>query len=213
MGDVYEYLLVDVDDMGRMPPDSIPILKSIVTAPWIMRRILGTSRSRRIRQDATFIGTSNRPIRELLTDETGYRRFLMLRFRNGNVAKGGAPDVWPMVNGIDFRLLWRAVSAREERGPIKDHLDALYAQQELYAPIDPLREWLRALDRSTERVRNISGPKGIGAEKLRKLYVEETGQDLSAVAFAREMKRHFSDPMTPFGKQDRLSDGVIYFWK
>jgi hypothetical protein len=105
------------------------------------------------------------------------------------------------------------VSARDERGPIKDHLDALYAQQDLYAPVDPLREWLRAFDRNAERVRNITGPKGIGADKLRQLYLDETGNDLSTVAFAREMRRHFSDPMTPFGRQDRLRDGVIYFWK
>src|SRR3954454_9338832 len=69
-GDVYRYPVVFLDDIDQISPNLIPILNSLVTGDGLQRRTLGSSGSRRIKQLSTLIGTSNKPIADLIPDET-----------------------------------------------------------------------------------------------------------------------------------------------
>jgi hypothetical protein len=133
-GDIYRYLVALIDDMDSLPPRQVPVLKSLLTSTSIRRRELGTSQTTKYRQRATLLGTSNNDISELVNDNTGHRRFAMLPFRNGAVAKGGDPTVWKIAGSIDYVLLWRSVKAFKP-SPIKPYVNELLRHQEVHRPM------------------------------------------------------------------------------
>ena len=128
IGDIYRFPALFIDDMQRIDPRLVPVLKSLVTSEGIRRRRLGTSLSSTIPQLTTLIGTANLGIDELVADETGHRRFATLTFRNGEIANGGTPGVWEAVDRTDYGLLWRSVDAFGPC-PIEDCLGDLYRRQ------------------------------------------------------------------------------------
>ena len=108
-GDILEFPVVFIDDVGRLDPRQNAALKSLLTADTVSRRQLGTSLADKRRQRATLIGTANEPINVLISDPTGHRRFVELPFRNGAISEGGDAEVWRAVDETDYALLWRSV--------------------------------------------------------------------------------------------------------
>ena len=88
-GDIYRFPIVVIDDMEGISKRDVAVLKSLITPTYINRRTLFTSSSSSMRQVATLIGTANKPVTELIDDETGHRRFVMMPFCNGNGDRGG----------------------------------------------------------------------------------------------------------------------------
>ncbi len=197
-GDIYRYPVVFIDDVEKLDRATVPKLKGLLTAGGIRRRRLGTSTSVGFRQVATLFGTANSPIEELVTDATGHRRFAMLPFRNGQVAKGGDPEVWKVVSATDYVLLWRSVNAFKP-SPIEPYLAELYRHQAVGQPKDVLLNWLRDLDLNSEEVSWITIRHGVRSQGLHDLYCAQTGVEISGPKFAAEMARHASDPTVPFG--------------
>jgi hypothetical protein len=134
-----------IDNLEKIHPRSVPVLKSLVTSDGLRRHRLGTSLSTTIRQLATRIGTANLESDELVPDETGHRRFAMLTFRNGAVATGGDLRVWKAVDGADDDLLWRSVDAFGPC-PIKPYLEDLLKLQAGSRRRSDLHAWLIDLD-------------------------------------------------------------------
>jgi hypothetical protein len=157
---------------------------------------------------ATLLGTSNNDISELVNDNTGHRRFAMLPFRNGAVAKGGDPTVWKIVGSIDYVLLWRSVNVFEP-SPIKPYVNELLRHQEVHRP-DVLKSWLVGLDFESEDVRRIQTRDGARAQALHELFCVQTGRAITMTQFGIEMRRHVSDPAVPFGPKIRTMNGVHY---
>lgn len=207
-GDIYRYLAVVIDDVGPLAPKQVSTLKSLLTSDYIQRRMLGTSNTAKYRQRATLFGTANDDIRDLVADKTGHRRFAMLPFRNGALARGGDPAVWKTVTSIDYELLWRSVDAFRP-SPILNHLDKLTRHQEASRP-DELRSWLIRLDVQSEDVRRIQTRLGIRAKGLWELFVAQTGSAMSMTSFGVEMNRHASDPLVPFGPKKPGAEGNFY---
>ena len=210
--DIFRFPVVFLDDVEKIPPAMVPVLKSLITAEHIRRRRLGTSMSIGIRQGATPIGTANASIRELIDDDTGHRRFAMLPFRNGNQVKGGDPEVWRIVSSSNFELVWRSVDAFGP-SPILSHLEDLALHQGRWAPKDPLLQWLQGLDLKSEVMLRISNRHGVGAQALHNLYVAQTGATISPQRFAEAMQRHCIDPAVPFGGKRKLERGAVYTLK
>jgi hypothetical protein len=209
-GDIFRFPVLLIDDMERIDRNSVSILKSIMTdGKGLRRRLLGTSTSITIAQRTTLIGTTNTPVRDLVFDPTGHRRFATLPFRNGAVAKGGDPAVWTAVTETDYGLLWRSVDAFGP-SPIKPYLSQLAAEQGLGRDADPLREWLRALDLNSEPVLNITTRNGVAARGLWQLFCNQTGKCMSETRFGTEMKAHVADPDVPFGYTNRTYLGNFY---
>jgi hypothetical protein len=210
--DLYRYPAILVDDVGRIPPNMVSTLKSLVTAETFRRRQLGTSMSVGVRQRATLFGTSNNPIEQLVPDSTGHRRFATLPFHNGAVEKDGDPEVWKTVTDTDYFMLWRSVDAFKP-SPIETHLEALFKHQESAAPPSPLKAWLVNLDVLSEAVLRITTSKGVQANELYEMYIRETGSDISCALFGAEIKRHLGDPAVPFAAYVRDGKGRYYSLK
>jgi hypothetical protein len=208
-GDIYRYLAVLFDDLHELSPDDIPTLNSLVTGGGLMRRKMGGSGSRKIKQLSTLIGNCNRIIPELIPDETGNRRFAPMPFRNGEVLKGGDPKVWKAVNETDFDLLWRSVDVFGD-DPIEAVLSDLFAWQERFRRLSPLEAWLVNLDTSSDEVRAISDHNGTRARELWHLFRAQTGSAMTEPKFSAEMARMIELGRGPFGPKVRPEAGVFY---
>jgi hypothetical protein len=206
--DIYRYAVVVIDDI-EAAASSLPIIKSLITAASINRRKLSTSRSVTMRQAATLIGTSNRPIHELFDDDSGHRRFVMLPFKNGNVAKGGDARIWEIVNTIDFQSLWLAVDAFAP-SPIQNFLKELHDYQNSFRPMPKVHKWVTNLNMQSEELRRITVRNGVRAEGLRDLYVAQTGDQISNQKFSDEMLTCTSLEHMPFSGKHRKEVGAVY---
>lgn len=211
-GEILSFPVVFVDDVERLDPRQNAALKSLVTAPAVSRRQLGTSKANKLTQRATLIGTANEPVGVLISDPTGHRRFVELPFKNGAVAKGGNPNVWRVVDEADYGLLWRSVDAFDS-SPILPHLTALAAAQAASAPVDRLRECLVGLDLRSEAIQNISVRGGVGAKDLRLLVCGLLGEEINDSAFSARMTVLVQDPAVPFRPKVRTAKGNIYPFK
>jgi Virulence-associated protein E len=208
-GDIYGFPVVVIDDLEKLSKDAVPVLKSLITSERISRRRLNTSQSVSMRQRATLIGTANRPIHELVDDDTGHRRFVMMPFRNGNVAKGGEQGIWEIASSLNYELLWQSVDAYAPT-PIIRSLSDLHEYQNRDRPMPKLLEWLCALDPESEKIKRISVQGGVRADKLRDLYVMETGDVLSKQKFSDAMLLHMRDTRTPFFEKHKKEIGALY---
>jgi hypothetical protein len=208
-GDIYRYSLVICDDLEQIGRDTVPVLKSVMSASLINRRQLQTSNSVSLRQAATLIGTANRPVHELIDDDTGHRRFVMMPFINGNEARGGNANIWDLVNHLDVKLLWDSVD-HYEKSPIVASLKDLHAYQTSYRPAPKLLKWMRGLNLESEKVRAISVEGGVRSDMLRDLYIQETGDAISRQKFADEMAIYVGDETVPFSEKFKKEVGAIY---
>lgn len=208
-GDILRLPVVVVDDVERLDPRQVPVLKSLLTADAVSRRRLGTSFAEKRQQRCTPIGTANEPIGTLVADPTGHRRFVELLFRNGAVDKGGDAAVWRTVNETDYVLLWRSVDGFGP-SPILEHMSALAALQAAAAPVDALRDHLIDLDVDSEAVLNISVRGGVRADELRELLCARMGVAISNSEFSARMSVLTGDPAVPLKPKVRVSSGWVY---
>ncbi|GEO14059.1 hypothetical protein MAE02_17550 [Microvirga aerophila] len=208
-GDLYSYPVVFVDDLEKIEPQQIPTLNSLVTGDGLTRRTMRTSQVSHRKQQATLIGTANKEIADLIADETGNRRFVTMRLRNGEVRKGGDPTVWDVINATDYDLLWRSVDAFAP-DPIEPFLEQLFALQESTRKLSDLEAWLLELDLTSEAVKAITTPKGVKADKLRGLFNAQTGSSMTMSRFGTDMLSYFTKSNMPF--KSRITDpvGTLY---
>lgn len=211
-GDVLRFPVVVIDDVERLDPRLNAVLKSLITAAAVSRRLLRTSAAEKRRQCATLIGTANEAVRVLIADPSGHRRFMELRFRNGAVEKGGDPAVWRTVNETNFTLLWRSVDGFGP-SPILPQLPALAAVHAAAAPVDRLRECLVGLDLRSEDVQNISERGGVGAKGLQLLVSALLREEIKPNAFSARMAVLVHDPAVPFRPKVRTAKGIVYPFK
>ena len=207
--ELFRYLIIVVDDMERLKKKAVSDLKAVMTGDVLNRRKLATSNLATIKQKSTLIGTANSSVSDLVPDNTGHRRFIDLPFVNGNVAKGGDPAIWPLVMSLDYALLWRSVDAFAP-SPILPVLRELYEYQDGCRPKDPLLAWLLGLDVLSEAVRAITVREGIRADRLRLLYQQDTGQQISHRRFPEEMAKYFANEETPFADEIETKVGMVY---
>jgi hypothetical protein len=208
-GDIFRFPVIFLDDMEQVQAKEAPVLKSVLTADKLRRRRMGTSLSDGVRQSSVPIGTSNRPIHELVQDCTGHRRFAMMPFRNGAVTKGGDAEVWHVVNSTDYELLWRSVDAFDQ-SPIIPHLKQLRDHQGAARSTDSVLDWVRELDFESEPVRNLTTKRGLRAQALHTLFMAQTRTEISAKRFADEMQRVALQPDTPFADKIKTETGALY---
>jgi len=207
--ELMNYAVVNIDDAGASARTKVSILKAIITNDRIQARAMRKSRQDRREQLTTFIATTNEDITHLIPDTSGHRRFVVLPLKNGAVEKGGSADIWPIINSLDFQLMWRSVSHEAEE-PIKSALRELHAYQQAYVPPDILEQWVKSFDPKSEQARNIIGPAGIAAALLYELYVDETGDEIGPTEFGRRLRPYLGQPEIPFSRKKRTATGFVY---
>ncbi|CAO4175987.1 VapE domain-containing protein [Methylorubrum populi] len=118
--DMWRFFVLFMDEMSHAGKADMDTVKNLITLPILQRRPMNSNDVVNIRQNATFIGCSNREIEQLIRDETGNRRFAALRFKS-------QPD-HATINLIDAQVLWQSVDEHAE-DPMKPFKAVLKAKQ------------------------------------------------------------------------------------
>lgn len=134
----HDSLVIVMDEMSKCAQTDISALKRMVTSHKVTYRILGTNKFKTGTNKATLIGTSNSPIKALIKDITGNRRFYPL-----NALPKGEVD-WATINSIDYLNMWRAVDANNPC-PILPHLAAIHETQEKGRHRHDIERWLNEM--------------------------------------------------------------------
>lgn len=96
------------DEMAGAARADVEALKFQLTADYNDTRLLGTNNVIKCKQNCSFIGTSNRPLNELILDSTGMRRFYEIKAQD-------RLD-WETLNTFDFIALWKGIDENKEHG-------------------------------------------------------------------------------------------------
>jgi hypothetical protein len=209
VGDLDRFAVGFIDDMEKVPTKNIETLKAIITAENLTRRKLNTSRIVTMDQRTTLIGTSNRDIQTLVDDPTGNRRFVQIPFRNGNVDRGGDPDIWNTVKQMNAVRLWQSVDWNS-MPPIEAELPALIAHQASYIVKDDLHHWLDQLEANPALIADIDTASGVPMRKLFERFQKHTGSNWTEKRFGMEMTTRTARDGCPFQQKNKKRDAVYY---
>lgn len=137
--DLWDNYALVLDEMGYASKADIDVVKNLVTSNSLTRRIMRSNNAIRVPQNATFIGSSNREIEQIIRDETGVRRFIGIRFSN-------EPNFEAM-NSINYELLWQSV---DEHGadPLANFKEELQIAQDESKVASHVEEWVAVLPKS-----------------------------------------------------------------
>lgn len=147
-----KYFIVFLDEMPKVEKASVEHIKSVITAPKLLGRILGSHRTQVYPMNATFIGTSNESPSQLIKDPTGMRRF--------HYIKSADKMDWEAFKSIDFVGLWRAVDEGRELPYTLDVLHELMEAQEENRAKDVVElfveeQYIKASEKNTVRAADV----------------------------------------------------------
>lgn len=137
--DLWRSFIIVLDEMSKCAKSDVEAIKHVVTAEYLERRPMRTNSSVTIRQLASFIGTTNPSLAEIMKDETGNRRFVEVRW-NPDYVIGG-------VDRFDYSAAWGSVhqSDADPMAEFKELLKAVQADSRNHGPVEG---WLMSLDDS-----------------------------------------------------------------
>lgn len=134
---IRDYAVGFIDELSGLDRAACSEVKELITADDVSYRILGRNGRHHARRLMNFIGTSNRPVSEIIRDTTGARRFWQLE-----VPPDRKKIDWEALNAIPSADLWEAVSENDP-APILPHLERVRVAQEVLTHQDSVAEWLR----------------------------------------------------------------------
>lgn len=147
--------VVILDEMAGFRKADVETLKRQITASYNDVRKLNTNTVIKIKQNASFIGTSNAPVNELIFDVTGARRFYEIR----------ALDKidWDKINSLDYIALFQGIDENLERGYIEGVFEEVKKEQENLVGLDELNIFM-------EHHKITSGTKEVAATHMYQAY-------------------------------------------
>jgi hypothetical protein len=137
MLDLYLYFVIDTDEMAKADRACLAKLKNTVSTQKISRRIYYTQTITDVPMLATLIGSSNVPVKTLIQDPTGMRRFNQLDVK----PRSQVEPHWQAIQHADWLGLWRTVDAKAE-SPMMPFMDLLSQKQETMRTVDRVESWL-----------------------------------------------------------------------
>jgi hypothetical protein len=141
--------VIFLDEMGWASKSDMDIVKNVITAKTLTRRVMRTNVTQEVAQNATFVGAANADeMADLIRDQTGTRRFASLTMLD-------KPDR-DVVNAIDWQSVWQSVNEDAE-DPMAAFKGELQAAQEDNRTRSKVEEWLASLepkDRADDRSLN-----------------------------------------------------------
>lgn len=177
--DLFDYNILFMDEMSRADRADIESVKNMVTAPKISRRVLHTSKTISKEQRSVFIGCSNKNLDQIISDETGIRRFVPLSFKNN-------PD-WSVINGVDYELLWKSVNEFGE-DPSEIYMDEIKDIQSEYRTKTTCEDWVIHLKNADNTKTYVDGRKWyIKFQEFEQVYYPHRNTPYSV--WDREMNR------------------------
>jgi len=131
--ELYYYVIGKWDEMEGANRGDIESLKNKLTSDNVSYRPMATNDSVVLPRHMSFIGTSNKPVAQMIRDTTGARRFFQLDVP-------GKLD-WEALNGLDYMMLWTAVNETNP-SPITPFLGEMKLAQEEFRGQDSVSLWL-----------------------------------------------------------------------
>lgn len=110
------------DEMSGMVKADIEKFKYIVTANVMTGRPLYSNSVDKIPNNSTFIGTSNKPLNEIIKDETGLGRFYPITTKS--------EINWELINQINYLEIWQSIDESKEKGYLQLIKDQIRSVQE-----------------------------------------------------------------------------------
>lgn len=112
-----------INEMAGAHKTDVEKLKNLITAKHNDVRKLHTNTVTKVKQNASLIGTTNKPVAEIIYDPSGARRFYEIRTLD-------LMDWEPINTGIDYFALWQGIDENRERGYFEEHKIAIAKDQE-----------------------------------------------------------------------------------
>lgn len=100
--------------------------KRLISTDDLSYRPLHTNTLCQVRQNCTFIGTSNKSISQIINDPTGIRRFYQINC----LAPTNMSQNWEIINNIDAKKIWKSIDESLDKGYGAEHREALAKHQE-----------------------------------------------------------------------------------
>lgn len=128
-----KYFIVIFDEMARAKYADIECIKNIITSETISYRKLSTHLRPTGQNVSTFIGSTNKPVDELIQDSTGMRRFYQVNTQD--------KLDWETINTIDYISIWQSIND-DTSAPIVVVQEQLSTAQEEIRTRTSFEEWL-----------------------------------------------------------------------
>ena len=195
---IVEFAIINDDELDKENPKKMPMMKTLMQT--MKPSFIGAYKKNfnRLPRSASFTGTSNK--RELLTDRTGSRRFLILE-----------PEGMIDVEGIEHQQIYAQLMDEIERGEpyffsksdekeMEQHNQPYYVKNELETAIT------RYYHKLTEGEEGLKMSAETMLEKLRKLHVKGI-ENVNLRSFSRALTRLFGNPLhTQYGNLYLVSE-------
>ena len=217
--ELFEYYVLFLDEMDKANRVDAGTIKRRITEPTITTRMHNTHGLGRQRNNATFIGTSNLPIDQVITDTTGTRRFYQLDVLTG------AKQHWEVFNSINWLTLWQSVNedGPDPTEPYKAELASVQEEERATSIVEEWAWWVTSEhpQQHNKRVtcRDLyyrdgekEGPEEWCFAAYQNRYAP--GAKLSEQWFGRELTRlcKYYGGKFPLAKGPRVTAGTTYNW-
>jgi len=168
-------LIVFCDEMTKASKTDVAALKGFITKDDASWRLMRSTQTSTVVNLATFIGTANPDVIDLINDPTGMRRFYEMRCK--------AVLDWQTINTIDYLRLWRSVD-HHAPPPVSAVWGDINIRQKKITNQNSIEEWLGLHAEFGEDVRQWA----------------EAGEVYSAYADWMKMQRRFPETVNAFGR-------------
>lgn len=130
------------DELDGAEGIDINKIKQVITAPSLEYRVMKSEAFFSSKQNCTFIGCTNTPVRERIKDSTSARRFWEIQTQD--------KIDWNIINSLDYLALWKLVNENAP-SPILPFLNELqFRQQAELRSKSLIEEWIESCCRFEE---------------------------------------------------------------
>lgn len=161
--------VVFFDEMERANKVDVDALKKQVSVDYNDYRPLYTNTSQKAIQACSFIGATNRQVKEQIVDASGMRRFWQIVC---------LPKLdWKAISSINYLDMWKGIDENKEDGYILPHLDKIRAEQQELVYTDDLDTYIAFKNLAV----GVNGSKTITFSELYtdyKIWSQDFGQKL-----------------------------------
>jgi hypothetical protein len=95
------FYVVFIDELAGGSKTEVEKLKAMITSDKLQQRLMRTTTHQEIQMQASFIGTSNKPVSESIKDPTSGARFWEIRCKD--------KLDWSVLNSLNHALIWQCV--------------------------------------------------------------------------------------------------------
>lgn len=135
------------DEMQGATKTDMESIKERLTSDFISFRPLYQDQVVSIRNNATPIGVTNKPLELMLRDSTGMRRFFQIDIEN--------KCDWDAINKIDFKALWQDIDENRQTTYIESFRDQIEAVQEEIRDKCSVEQWIEEFSINKGGMRNV----------------------------------------------------------